>query len=51
MKGAYANIMNIPVPQNFNDSEMLFVIDKLDFTLCKKNKSRFSHCSSRNRLS
>ena len=24
-----ANIMNIPVPQNFNDSEMSFIVDKL----------------------
>ena len=23
------NVMNIPVPQNFNDNEMLFVVDKL----------------------
>ena len=23
------NIMNIPVPENFNDSEMSFIVDKL----------------------
>ena len=43
--------MNIPVPQNFNDSEMSFVVDKLILPICKKFKSRFSYCSSWNRLS
>ena len=36
MKVIYPILMNIPVPENFNDSEMLFVLDKLILPYAKK---------------
>ena len=29
------NLMNIPVPENFNDNEMLFILDELIMPYCK----------------